>query len=345
MLQIIDKAKMFREIVNEMADLYEKKNANYGDSFGQLFDALGPVSGLVPLHNKLDRATSLIKGNKNNFESLEDTFEDMACYAIMNLMETRIRNQKIGEQGELTTAVFVEPEKTKEKLDLPEYNSKDGKWYYKGQLANGWCYNKDGLMTGEGYSDGCPVRDMVYRTYDCTPHHFVSNDYKTATLKIVEPIDFNFPSESITAKDPCAGCPWNQNVLFGTSKPYVGDTPCQWCEHGKLTCANINYCTSTTVDNTNNIKIKATSSTGLEDSIVNSIDLTTATSIMKDGTGERVSIETSGIMDEYWDVDLNSLYTTNDDELTIEEMAEAEREERAVWENIYSKYMTKRGDK
>lgn len=137
MLQIIDKAKMFREIVNEMADLYEKKNANYGDSFGQLFDALGPVSGLVPLHNKLDRATSLIKGNKNNFESLEDTFKDMACYAIMNLMETRIRNQKIGEQGELTTAVSIEPEETKEKLDLPEYNSKDGKWYYKGQLANG----------------------------------------------------------------------------------------------------------------------------------------------------------------------------------------------------------------
>ena len=33
------------------------------------------------------------------------------------------------------------------------------------------------------------------------------------------------------------------------------------------------------------------------------------------------------------------------DDLTVEEMAEAEREERAVWENIYGKYMTKRGDK
>lgn len=317
MLQIIDKAKMFREIVNEMADLYEKKNANYGDSFGQLFDALGPISGLVPLHNKLDRATSLIKGNKNNFESLEDTFKDLACYAIMNLIEMKMRNQKIGEQGELTTAVFIEPEETKEKLDLPEYNSKDGKWYYKGQLADGWCYNKNGLMTGEGYSEGCPVRDMVYRTYDCTPHHFVPNDYKTATLKISEPVDFNFnPNTITTAKDPCAGCPWNQNVLFGTAKPYIGDTPCQWCEHGtKLTCNDTNYCTSTT-------------------------------SVMKDGTGEKVSLKTSGIMDEYWDIDLNSLYTTNtDDDLTIEEMAEAEREERAVWENIYSKYMTKRGDK
>ena len=179
MLQIIDKAKMFREIVNEMADLYEKKNANYGDSFGQLFDALGPVSGLVPLHNKLDRATSLIKGNKNNFESLEDTFKDMACYAIMNLIEMKMRATTTGEQGELTTAVSIEPEETNEKLDLPEYNSKDGKWYYKGQLADGWCYNKDGLMTGAGYRNGQPIRDRALRYYDTTPHHFIPNSVVT----------------------------------------------------------------------------------------------------------------------------------------------------------------------
>ena len=180
MLTVIDKAKMFREIVNEMADLYEKKNANYGDSFGQLFDALGPVSGLVPLHNKLDRATSLIKGEKNNFESLEDTFKDLACYAIMNLIEMKVRNQKITATGVLTVS---DENQTEEKLDLPTFSLKDGKWYYKGFLADGWCYNKDGLMTGEGYSDGCPIRDMVYRSYDCTPHHFIPNDFKTATLK------------------------------------------------------------------------------------------------------------------------------------------------------------------
>ena len=169
MLTVIDKAKMFREIVNEMADLYEKKNANYGDSFGQLFDALGPISGLVPLHNKLDRATSLIKGNQNNFESLEDTFKDLACYAIMNLIEMKVKNQKITNVGTLTT----------------------------------------------------------------TPGIFELN-----------------PGTITTVKDPCVGCPWNQNILFGTTTPYIGDTPCQWCEHGpKLTCkSNTTYCTST-IDN------------------------------------------------------------------------------------------------
>jgi hypothetical protein len=237
MLTVIDKAKMFREIVNEMADLYEKKNANYGDSFGQLFDALGPISGLVPLHNKLDRATSLIKGNKNNFESLEDTFKDMACYAIMNLMEMKIRNQKITATGTLTTFPGV--------VEL-----------------------KPNIIT--------------------------------------------------TPKDPCATCPW-RDKNFGNL--YVGDTPCQWCEHGtKITCSDtVNYCTSTTIDNTDNIKIRATSSIGLDEAFVKADP----------------SIVATTMIDEYYDID----------DLTIEEMAEAEREERAVWENIYGKYLTKRGNK
>lgn len=81
------KVKRFREIATGLADLYEKKNHNYGDSFGKLYDDLGPISGLVPLHNKLDRATSLIKGDTNHFESLEDTLKDLASYAIMNLIE------------------------------------------------------------------------------------------------------------------------------------------------------------------------------------------------------------------------------------------------------------------
>ena len=86
-----DKVILFRKIVDEMADLYEKKNDNYGNSFGELFEELGPIAGLVPLHNKLDRATNLMKGGKNDFESLEDTFKDLACYAIMNLIEMKSR--------------------------------------------------------------------------------------------------------------------------------------------------------------------------------------------------------------------------------------------------------------
>lgn len=89
-----DKVEKFRRIVNEMADLYEKKNTNYGDSFGKLYKELGPTAGLVPLYNKIHRATSLIKGATTNFESLEDTFKDLACYAIMNLIELRLNKEE-----------------------------------------------------------------------------------------------------------------------------------------------------------------------------------------------------------------------------------------------------------
>jgi len=89
-----EKVEKFRFIVNRMADLYEKKNSNYGDSFGRLIDDLGPIAGLVPLHNKLDRITNLIKGGHNDFESVEDTVKDLACYAVMFLIELERLDEK-----------------------------------------------------------------------------------------------------------------------------------------------------------------------------------------------------------------------------------------------------------
>lgn len=79
-----EKVARFKEICSSMASIYEAKNKNYGDSFTKLCNELGPIAGLVPLHNKLDRLTALIKGDcENNFESIEDTLLDLANYAIM----------------------------------------------------------------------------------------------------------------------------------------------------------------------------------------------------------------------------------------------------------------------
>ena len=44
--QTDEKVKRFKEIVDNMADLYAKKNDNYGDSFTKLYDTLGPIAGL-----------------------------------------------------------------------------------------------------------------------------------------------------------------------------------------------------------------------------------------------------------------------------------------------------------
>lgn len=87
-MNLDNKVRRFKEIADGLVDLYEKKNHNYGDSFGKLYSDLGPIAGLVPLHNKLDRLTNLIKDkDKNHFESIEDNFRDLASYAIMNLIE------------------------------------------------------------------------------------------------------------------------------------------------------------------------------------------------------------------------------------------------------------------
>lgn len=90
--------ELFREITIGMANLYEKKNANYGNSFSKLYNDLGPIAGIVPLHNKLDRITNLVKGGKNDFESLEDSLIDLANYAIMNVIE--LKKQAIANQTE-----------------------------------------------------------------------------------------------------------------------------------------------------------------------------------------------------------------------------------------------------
>lgn len=84
------KVDMFRELTTKMADLYAKKNANYGDSYGKLYNTLGSISGLVFLHTKLDRITNLMQGGHNDFESVEDSLMDLANYCLMMMIEMKL---------------------------------------------------------------------------------------------------------------------------------------------------------------------------------------------------------------------------------------------------------------
>ena len=86
--------ELFTQITKEMNEIFEKKNSNYGNSFSNLYQKFGMLSGIVPLHNKLDRITSLVQGTENNFESIEDSLIDLSTYSIMLLMEVRKEQQK-----------------------------------------------------------------------------------------------------------------------------------------------------------------------------------------------------------------------------------------------------------
>lgn len=91
---MFDTNKEFEKIAKELVDLHTKKNSNYGNSYSKLYDELGEIAALVPLHNKLDRLTNLVKGGQKYFESKEDTLKDLASYAIMMLVEMHRKTNK-----------------------------------------------------------------------------------------------------------------------------------------------------------------------------------------------------------------------------------------------------------
>lgn len=89
------KVNDFEGITQQMVSLYEKKNHDYGDSFGETFRKLGPISAITRITDKYNRLVSLAtKGEQQvNDEKLEDTLIDLANYAVMTIMEIRNTNK------------------------------------------------------------------------------------------------------------------------------------------------------------------------------------------------------------------------------------------------------------
>lgn len=73
------------EVLNSVSEILVKKNADYG---GASFD-LGINGNMVHIWDKARRFRSLVekqmKGEKANFESLEDTLRDIIGYAVIGI--------------------------------------------------------------------------------------------------------------------------------------------------------------------------------------------------------------------------------------------------------------------
>lgn len=88
----LDKYDMFVDITQDMWDLYYRKNQDYGDSFGRIYNKRGALSALIRLEDKINRLDSIISNDGEVLvedETLEDTLIDLANYSIMWLMELR----------------------------------------------------------------------------------------------------------------------------------------------------------------------------------------------------------------------------------------------------------------
>lgn len=94
------KVQMHADICQSLNALYERKNADYGDSFAKSFEEYGLAAPCIRLEDKLNRLKSLRKRPAQvKDESIEDTLLDLANYAIMTLVEMRMK------------AISAEPEK------------------------------------------------------------------------------------------------------------------------------------------------------------------------------------------------------------------------------------------
>lgn len=95
----MNKIEKHEQICKEIHDMYIKKNADYGDSVGELYKKLGDVSFLTRISDKYHRLMNLMtdyngymrEDREINYESIDDTIQDLANYCIIWLMERELK--------------------------------------------------------------------------------------------------------------------------------------------------------------------------------------------------------------------------------------------------------------
>ena len=99
----MNKVERFKQIVANMARVYEAKNKDYGNSFDKSIDKYGYVAFFVRSNDKIERAESIITNHKAEVkdESIMDTLLDNAVYNIMAAMKIE-EDIKTNKQIEFT---------------------------------------------------------------------------------------------------------------------------------------------------------------------------------------------------------------------------------------------------
>ena len=84
----LDNVQIHGKVCQELTETYEKKNADYGNSFENSLDKHGLIAGIVRMDDKMSRLISLNSKNEQQVmdESMRDTLMDLANYAIMSVM-------------------------------------------------------------------------------------------------------------------------------------------------------------------------------------------------------------------------------------------------------------------
>lgn len=89
MINVTSNEEKFIGVLQELSDLYHRKNHDYGDSFRKSLEEFGLVAAVVRMSDKMERVKTLSKGEKAEItdEKIRDTLVDLANYVIMTVME------------------------------------------------------------------------------------------------------------------------------------------------------------------------------------------------------------------------------------------------------------------
>jgi len=87
--------EVHKQICTELNGIYERKNHDYGDSFGKSYHEYGMTMPCIRLEDKLNRLKALSRKDGLVLdESIEDTLLDLANYAIMTVIEMRLEGDR-----------------------------------------------------------------------------------------------------------------------------------------------------------------------------------------------------------------------------------------------------------
>ena len=207
MTKQINKADKLKELTDEIIDIYNAKNKDYGDSFSDSFKEFGITSAVVRMNDKMNRIKSLAKSNDRQVkdESLRDTLVDLANYALMTVLELEIRpdDNIFFDRKNLDPEEVIEIDgihiKRKNTIWFKRFNSiekarslEEGKLYYLKALLSGiddeFCYlnlNSDIRKLGLG-------TNWNYRAYQ---PEFTRKDI----MKLI--VDYNINLEEFEIKE------------------------------------------------------------------------------------------------------------------------------------------------
>lgn len=92
------KLERHKKICENLNAIYQVKNRDYGDSFGETYRKLGLISAVTRITDKCNRIQSLARMADQQGdvldESIDDTLLDMANYCIMTYIEREIENEE-----------------------------------------------------------------------------------------------------------------------------------------------------------------------------------------------------------------------------------------------------------